>query len=83
MSHYARKIYQCLEQHLKPVHWDQQVGSKQQLLVDLACFLASYLEDLASGTQLWLTFVKLHEEHYDQLLPLIEQGDDYIAGEPQ
>ena len=78
----CQKIYQCLEQRLEPVHWDQQVGSKQQLLADLACFLASYMEDLASDTQLWLTFVKLHEERYGQLLPLIEQGDDYITGEP-
>ncbi len=35
----------------------------------LSCFLTSYFEDLISGTNIWNTFVRLHQKLYKKKLP--------------
>ncbi len=42
-----------------------------------ACVLASYLEDLVSGTNIWNTFVRLHTEFYGTRLPFCEETEFY------
>lgn len=48
---------------------------------DLACFLASYLEDVVSDTQIWNTFVRLHREMYGKHLPFYDVDAYYEEGE--
>lgn len=50
----------------------------------LACVMASYLEDLVSGSNIWRTFVKLHRRMYNKTLPFFpvkEYVDDEINSE--
>lgn len=51
--------------------------SEQNLL---AVFLCSYFEDIISGTNLWTTFVKKHQELYHKPVPFFEIND-YFEGE--
>lgn len=37
----------------------------------LSCFLASYFEDLISGTRIWPTFVRLHHKIYGEYIPFL------------
>lgn len=46
----------------------------------LCCFLASYVEDLVSETQLWNTFVHSHEQLYGKALP-VYNTEAHAAGE--
>lgn len=46
----------------------------------LACFLASYLEDLVSETNIWNSFIKAHKELYGVVLPYYDVSD-YFEGE--
>ena len=48
---------------------------------ELACFLTSYFEDLVSGSNIWNTFVRLHKEKYDKILPIYEVGEGYYEQE--
>ena len=43
----------------------------------LACFLTSYLEDVISGTNIWNTFVKIHQRLYKKQLPFYLLDDYY------
>lgn len=38
----------------------------------LCCFLTSYFEDIISGTNIWNTFINIHEEMYGKLLPFYQ-----------
>lgn len=38
----------------------------------LSCFLASYFEDVISGTNIWNTFVRLHQNKYGKPVPFFE-----------
>ncbi len=42
---------------------------------DFSCFITSYFEDLISGTNIWNTFIKLHEELYNKPLPFYDTVD--------
>lgn len=44
------------------------------------CFLTSYFEDLISGTNIWNTFVKIHQKLYNKPLPFFNL-DDYQEAE--
>jgi hypothetical protein len=46
----------------------------------LPCFLASWFEDIISGTNIWNAFVNLHFEHYGKMLPFYST-DEYFEGE--
>lgn len=46
----------------------------------LSCFMTAYFEDLITGTNLWNTFVKTHQEFYGKPLPLFE-NKEYFQGE--
>ena len=50
-------------------------------LRNLICFLTSYFEDIISGTNIWNTFVKLHERLYKKPLPLYEPDEYYYEEE--
>ena len=41
----------------------------------LSCFLASYFEDIISETNIWKTFTRAHQEHYNKPLPFFETAD--------
>lgn len=47
---------------------------------DLSCFIASYLEDIVSGTNIWNTFVRNHEKLYNKKLPFYKT-DEYFDNE--
>lgn len=50
--------------------------------ISLFCiFLTSYLEDIISGSEVWNSFTKKHEELYGTPLPFFETKDNYVAGE--
>ena len=57
-----------------------QVYLDDEELNSLACFLTSYFEDLISGTNIWNTFVKIHQRLYKKQLPFYIL-DDYYEGE--
>lgn len=78
----AQKIYNILDDVLDHFYWNKKYGSKDQLLQELSCFLTSYLEDLASDTKLWTTFLQEHQRMYQKTLPLVELSEDYVMGEP-
>lgn len=46
----------------------------------LSCFLASYFEDIISGTNIWNTFTNIHKQHYSKKLPFFETID-YLEDE--
>ena len=46
----------------------------------LPCFLASWFEDIISGTNIWNAFVNLHLEYYGKMLPFYST-DEYFEGE--
>jgi hypothetical protein len=46
----------------------------------LACFLASWFEDVISGIGVWKTFLDLHKQHYGKVLPFFDT-EDYIEDE--
>ncbi len=43
----------------------------------LSCFLVSYLEDIASGVNIWGVFVKCHTELYQKPLPFYNDEEYY------
>lgn len=43
----------------------------------LACFLTSYLEDIASSTNLWNAFVRIHKNLYQKPIPFFETEEYY------
>ena len=43
----------------------------------LCCFLCAYLEDLASETNIWNTFVRIHQRMYQRPLPFYNLDDYY------
>ncbi|RLD83823.1 MAG: hypothetical protein DRJ10_02760 [Bacteroidetes bacterium] len=43
----------------------------------LSCFIASYFEDIISETNIWTSFVKLHQEFYNKNLPFYNTDDYY------
>lgn len=43
----------------------------------LACFMTSYFEDLISETNIWNTFIKIHEKLYGNYLPFYEIHEYY------
>ena len=47
----------------------------------LICFLTSYFEDIISGTNIWNTFVKLHQRRYKKPLPLYDPDEYYYEDE--
>lgn len=50
--------------------------------ISLFCvFLTSYLEDIISGSEVWNSFVKKHQELYEKPLPFYETDNNYIEGE--
>src|ERR1035437_2062439 len=53
-----------------------QIYLNNEDLNNLACFLTSHLEDLISGTNIWNTFVKIHQRLYNKQLPFYLL-DDY------
>lgn len=46
----------------------------------LACFLASWFEDVISGVGVWKAFLDLHKQHYGKVLPFFNT-EDYIEDE--
>jgi hypothetical protein len=46
----------------------------------LACFLTSYFEDIISETNIWNSFVKIHQRFYKKPLPFYDT-DEYDSGE--
>ena len=46
----------------------------------LCCFLASYFEDIISGTNIWNTFVRYHSRLYKKPLPFFE-AEEYFPEE--
>ncbi|NCC70820.1 DUF3843 family protein, partial [bacterium] len=46
-----------------------------KVIDDFSCFITSYFEDLISGTNIWNTFLKLHEELYNKPLPFYDTVD--------
>lgn len=47
----------------------------------LACFITSYFEDLISETNIWNTFIKIHQREYEKYLPFYEIEGDYYEKE--
>jgi hypothetical protein len=47
----------------------------EEEIKSLSCFLVSYFEDIVSGTNLFVSFVKKHEELYGKKLPFFDQKD--------
>jgi len=43
----------------------------------LSCFITSYFEDIISETNIWKSFVKLHQEFYGKKLPFYDTKDYY------
>lgn len=41
----------------------------------LSSFLTSYFEDLITGTNLWPSFIKMHEDHYGKKIPFYAYSD--------
>lgn len=41
----------------------------------LSSFLTSYFEDLITGTNLWPSFIKMHEDHYGKKIPFYTYSD--------
>lgn len=78
----AQKTLQILQEAMQHLYWNKYFGSKDQILQEMSCFLTSYLEDLASDTKFWSTFLLEHEAMYGKILPLVLPGEDYIQGEP-
>jgi hypothetical protein len=54
-------------------------------LKEIAVFLTSYLEDLVSDTNIWNTFVKIHNDKFHKPVPFYNsehfEVDEYIVGE--
>jgi len=46
----------------------------------LSCFIASYFEDIISGTNIWTSFIELHQKYYNKRLPYYDVGE-YYEGE--
>jgi hypothetical protein len=46
----------------------------------LACFLASWFEDVISGVGVWKTFLAMHKQHYGKVLPFFDT-EDYTEDE--
>lgn len=55
--------------------------NSEEVLRKLACFLASYVEDVASESHIWKTFTQVYKDTYHKTLPLINMSDTYIEGE--
>ncbi|GAA4838056.1 DUF3843 family protein [Algivirga pacifica] len=53
---------------------------EEETLGELCCFIASYLEDLVSETNIWNTFVQLHYKAYGKYLPFYDTAK-YDVGE--
>lgn len=50
--------------------------------ISLFCiFLTSYLEDIISGSEVWNSFIKKHNELYGKPLPFYDTKDNYVEGE--
>lgn len=47
----------------------------------LACFLTCYFEDLVSGTNVWNSFVRKHQELYGRLIPFYAVDETYVEEE--
>jgi len=43
----------------------------------LSCFLTSYFEDLISGTNIWNSFIRIHQRLYKKQLPFYQLEDYY------
>ena len=43
----------------------------------LSCFITSYFEDVISETNIWTSFVELHQEFYNKKLPFYDTEDYY------
>lgn len=43
----------------------------------LSCFITSYFEDIISETNIWTSFVELHQEFYSKKLPFYDTKDYY------
>jgi hypothetical protein len=43
----------------------------------LSCFIASYFEDIISETNIWTSFVELHQDFYNKKLPFYDTKDYY------
>ena len=73
----ANKINSILQQitFLK-----KELGYYTDDIKELSIFLTCYLEDLVSGTNIWNTFIAIHEEKYNKKLPFYELKD-YQLGE--
>lgn len=76
----AGRLQEALSQQGPDCVWLQTV-EQQGEEAQLACFLASYLEDVVSGTRLWHTFVQTHTEAYGQALPFYDTADGYYPDE--
>lgn len=50
--------------------------------ISLFCmFLTSYLEDIISGSEVWNSFIKKHQEIYGKPLPFYDTEENYVEGE--
>ena len=50
--------------------------------ISLFCmFLTSYLEDIISGSEVWNSFIKKHNDLYGKALPFYETDKNYVEGE--
>ncbi len=70
----VRNELKLIEHNIKSLNFSDQDYK------DLSVFLVSYLEDLVSETNFWITFVNLHKATYGKYLPFFNPTKDYKIG---
>ena len=71
--HLSNKVMEAL--HKGDLFKDYKKLFTAKVRIQLCCFLASYLEDLVSGSELWNSFVRKHTKLYDKPLPFYVTED--------
>ena len=74
----ANRIYKFLLEEELDLFFEVDISPSQ--VKTYFCFIASYLEDLISETNLWNSFVSTHFEMYKRYLPFY-QPDEYFQNE--
>lgn len=75
LSNQLKKIIVSNPQHQQIIDFFEEDELNQ-----FCCFLAAYVEDLVSETNIWNTFVNAHLQLYGKPLPIFNT-DNYVAGE--
>ena len=73
---YIKLANQFKQVLIEDLYFTEDHGMQEEDATEFACFLASFVEDIVSGTQIYNTFKAQHNELYGHPIPFSSEGYD-------